>query len=175
VSYGKAAPKGTTYRKMMMGEVKLDMKRIHFVGTLAYDEMVKMLQVSAAHIYLTYPFVLSWSLMESMAIGCAIVASDTKPVLEVMEDGVNGLLAGFFDPEDVAKKVVTLLKAKDRNQAMRDAARKTIVERYELGTLLPLQMKLVREIADGKVPPPVAKEIRKLLDPKDHTKMWWSA
>lgn len=175
VSYGKAAPKGTTYRKMMLQEVKLDMKRIHFVGTLPYEEMVSMLQVSAAHIYLTYPFVLSWSLMESMAIGCAIVASSTKPVLEVMEDGVNGSLAEFYNHEQVAEKVIALLNAKDRNQAMRDAARQTVVERYEINTLLPLQVRLVKELAAGNVPPKVAKDILTLMDPKDHREMWWSS
>lgn len=173
VSYGRQPPKGTTYRRMMMEQVKLDTKRIHFVGTLAYDEMVKMLQVSAAHIYLTYPFVLSWSLMESMAIGCAIVASSTKPVLEVMEDGLNGSLAPFYDHEQVAQKVIALLESKDRNAAMRAAARKTVVERYELATLLPLQVRLVKELAEGMLPPPVAKEMRKLLDPQHHQKMWW--
>jgi len=173
VSYGKPAPKGTTYRRMLSEQVKLDTKRIHFVGTLEYPEMVKMLQVSAAHIYLTYPFVLSWSLMESMAIGCPIVASSTKPVLEVMEHGVNGRLADFFDHEAVAREVIGLLSAKDRNVGLREAARKTVVERYELGTLLPLQMWLVREVAEGALPPPVAKDIRALLDPEDHKAMWW--
>lgn len=173
VSYGKPAPRGTTYRKLWLEKTTLDRSRIHFIGTLAYEELVKMLQVSAAHIYLTYPFVLSWSLMEAMAMGCAIVASNTKPVQEVISDGTHGLLADFFSPEEFAQKTIALLESKDRNAQMRAAARQKIVAQYDLNTLLPLHQRLVMEVAEGAVPPPVAQEITALLNPKDYSDMWW--
>lgn len=173
VSYGKPAPRGTTYRKLWLEKTTLDRSRIHFVGTLAYEELVKMLQVSAAHLYLTYPFVLSWSLMEAMAMGCAIVASDTKPVQEVMSDSVHGLLADFFSPEEFAQKTITLLESKDANAQMRAAARQKIVAQYDLKTLLPLHQRLVMEIAEGALPPPVARDIAALLNPEQHSDMWW--
>lgn len=177
VSYGKPAPKGTTYRKLWMQQTGLDKsplkERLHFVGTLPHEEMITMLQVSAAHIYLTYPFVLSWSLMESMACGCAIVASDTKPVREVMQDGKNGLLAGFYDVDGMTQRVVQLLEAKDRNQTMREAARATVLRNYDLANLLPLHVRLVKEVAEGLLPPPVNAEMLKLVDPQQHPTSWW--
>ena len=160
ISYGKRAPEGTTYRQMLMKEVNLPTDRIHFVGILPYAQLITLLQLSAAHIYLTYPFVLSWSMLEAMACGVALVASRTKPVLEVVEDGVNGLLADIFSGEDVAEKVIALLNAPDRNRAMREAARETVVSRYDLTKLLPLHISLVRDMAAGRLPPPTAAAIR---------------
>ena len=159
VSYGKSLPKGTTYRQEWMKKVQLPEDRMHWVGTVPYDQLIRLFQVSAAHLYLTYPFVLSWSMLESMASGAALVASDTMPVREVVEHGKNALLADFYDPRDVAGKLGQLLDAPDRNAAMRAAARQTVLERFDLATLLPLHMQLVRELAQGQVPPPVQQEI----------------
>ncbi len=160
VSYGKMAPDGKTYRQMWLEKIQLPADRIHWTGTVPYPTLLNAFQVSAAHLYLTYPFVLSWSLLEAMACGAAIVASDTKPVREVMYDGVNGLLADFFSPEEVAKKIAQLLDDPKRNATLRAKARETVLERFDLMKLLPLQMQLVREVADGQIPPPVAKKIR---------------
>jgi glycosyltransferase involved in cell wall biosynthesis len=112
------------------------------------------LQVSAAHIYLTYPFVLSWSLLESMSLGCAIVGSNTPPLQEVIEHGKTGLLADFFSPEEIAKNVMTLLDSKDRSQDMRNAARQLIVERFEISDILPLYQQLIKDLAEKRFPPP---------------------
>lgn len=159
VSYGKKAPEGTTFRELMNKEVSLPEDRIHFTGTLPYTELLKVFQVSKAHLYLTYPFVLSWGMMEAMACGVAMVASNTKPVREVITDGVNGLYADFFSPEDVASKLSQLLDSPDDNAAMRAAARETITARYALADLLPLHLRLVEEVAAGQIPPPVAETI----------------
>jgi glycosyltransferase involved in cell wall biosynthesis len=174
ISYGKKAPEGTTYRKMWMEQTNLPRDRIHFVGMLPYSQLITLLQISAAHLYLTYPFVLSWSMMEAMACGVALVASRTKPVLEVVEDGVNGLLADFASPEDVAAKLGQLLDDPTRNVAMREAARKTILERYDLSKLLPLHMQLVRDLAAGQIPPQAAQTIRLMnpLPPADSPFLW---
>lgn len=159
VSYGKRAPDGTSYREMIGREVQLPAERIHFTGTLPYDDLLRVFQVSAAHLYLTYPFVLSWGMMEAMACGVAMVASNTKPVLEVVEDGRNGLLADFHSPEDVAAKLIRLLESADDNAAMRKAARDTIVQRFALEDVLPLHVRLVEDVAAGQFPPTVAQEI----------------
>jgi glycosyltransferase involved in cell wall biosynthesis len=174
VSYGKAAPKGTTYRKLWSERVKLDPKRIHFVGSLPFAEVISMLQVSAAHMYLTYPFVLSWSLMEAMACGCAIVSSRTKPVTEVMREGENGLLADFYSPQEVAQKTIQLLKAKDRNAELRANARATILGRYDYDTVLPLHRRLVGELAEGALPPPAHETMRQIINPEDFRTSWWT-
>ena len=99
VSYGRLPPRGETYRSLMLKEVgkSLDMKRVHFIGWTPYDEYLKALQVSSAHVYLTYPFVLSWSMLEAMASGCMVIGSRTAPVQEVIRDGANGRLVEFFE------------------------------------------------------------------------------
>jgi glycosyltransferase involved in cell wall biosynthesis len=155
VSYGKALEDGQTYRSMMLKEVgaQLDMERVRFVGRVPYDDFLRMLQVSAAHVYLTYPFVLSWSMLEAMAAGCALVGSATQPVEEVIQDGVNGLLVDFFSPTEIADAIDRVLDAPDRMQAMREAARQTVVERYDLKSVcLPRHIELVYSIAKGKKP-----------------------
>ena len=172
VSYGRKAPDGMTYRQMLMKEVNLPKDRIHFVGMLPYEDLIRLFQISAAHLYLTFPFVLSWSMLEAMSSGVALVASDTKPVREVVTHGVNGLLADFFSPSDVAAKITQLLDDPNRNAAMRAAARATVEERFDLRTLLPLHMQLVREVAAGQIPPPVAEKIKAIspLAPYAHAR-----
>lgn len=176
VSYGKAAPKGTTYRQEWLKKVNLPTDRMHWTGTLAYDELIKLYQISGAHLYLTYPFVLSWSMLEAMASGVALVSSRTMPVLEVIEDGKNALLADFFDHRDVAQKIGQLLDAKDGNATMRAAARQTVRDRFDLKKILPLHMELVRQLAAGNVPPPISEDIKKMnpIAPYAHA-MWRGA
>lgn len=173
VSYGKAAATGTTYRGEWLKKVNLPEDRIHWLGTVPYDKLISLFQISAAHLYLTYPFVLSWSMLEAMASGVALVASNTMPVLEVIEDGKNGLLADFYSPRDVADKIGQLLDSPDRNAAMRQAARQTVVDRFDLEKLLPLHMQLVRELAKGNVPPPVIEEIKKVSPISPYAKAMW--
>lgn len=156
VAYGKKLPEGQSYRKKMLEELPdLDLSRIHFTGHLPYDAYVKVLQCSDVHVYMTIPFVLSWSLLESMSVGCQIVASDTDPVREVMEDGKNGMLVDFFSPSQLADRIEEGLDKKDGGAAMREAARNTILERYALKDLLPKQLKLYTDLASGRLPPDV--------------------
>ena len=152
VSYGRKLPKNETYRAKMLAEVKVDPARVHFVGYLPYDKFLKVLQVSSAHIYLTYPFVLSWSMLESMSAGCLVIGSDTPPVTEVIADGKNGLLVDFFSSKQIAERIDEVLSHKDRMAHIRRAARETILERYELNNCLKKQIKLIRTLAGGKLP-----------------------
>lgn len=121
VSYGRRPTEAANWREHMLREVKLDPQRTHFLGRVPRARYIKVLQVSAVHVYLTYPFVLSWSLLEAMACGAPIVGSDTAPVREVIRDGVNGKLVEFFDPEAIAQAVQQMLG--DRVGAMVRAKR----------------------------------------------------
>jgi glycosyltransferase involved in cell wall biosynthesis len=173
VSYGKSAPKGTTYRQLLSQEVSLPQDRIHWTGSVPYGDLLKVFQVSKAHLYLTYPFVLSWGMLEAMACGVALVASDTKPVREVIAHGHNGLFADFFSPDDVAAKLLQLLDSPDDNAAMRAAARATVLERFALQDVLPLHLRLVEELAAGQIPPPVAVDIRQKSPIEPYAAAMW--
>ncbi|MBS0437398.1 MAG: glycosyltransferase family 4 protein [Proteobacteria bacterium] len=111
VSYGRRPTKAKTWREQMLAEVRLDPARTHFLGRLPYQDYVRVLQVSAAHVYLTYPFVLSWSLLEAMACGAPIVASNVGPVREVITDDVNGRLVPPLDVDAVVCGVLDELAA----------------------------------------------------------------
>jgi glycosyltransferase involved in cell wall biosynthesis len=153
VSYGRKPPKGT-WREKLMAEVgdSLDLSRVHFVGKLPYPTFLTLLQVSSAHVYLTVPFVLSWSLLEAMSSGCQIVASNTPPVREVMDDGVNGLLVDFNSPKAVAERVVEALENRKGSAALRGRARQTVVERYDLASVcLPQQLALIEWLVGRKL------------------------
>jgi len=136
VSYGKRLPEGQTYRQMYCDAVKdeVDWNKVHFLGRLPYADYLRVLQLSAVHVYLTYPFVLSWSILEAMAAGCLVVASATAPVEEVIEDGKNGLLVDFFGVEQLAERLAEVLAQPERYNAVRDAARRSIVRNYDLKT-----------------------------------------
>ncbi len=148
VSYGKAPKGGDTWREAMLREVgsKLPMNRIHFLGALAYRDYLKVLQLSTCHVYLTYPFVLSWSCLEAMSAQCLVVGSNTAPVREVIEHGVNGLLVDFFDTKALADQVIEVLSNPSPYLQMRHNARQTVVSRYDLATIcLPSQLQLICE------------------------------
>ena len=142
VHYGEQLKSGT-YKELMLGKLKLDMSRVHFVGTLPFAEYAKLLQVSAAHVYLTYPFVLSWSILDAMSVGCCIVASDTAPVTEVIEDDYNGLLVDFFDVNQLAKKIEYALDNKEKMKEIRANARQTVIDKYSLEVTLPQQIQYI--------------------------------
>ena len=145
-SYGAAAPAGKTWKEIFLSEVReqIPLSRVHFVGKIPYMDYVSLLQTSAAHIYLTYPFVLSWSMLEAMSAGVALIASSTPPVLEVVENGANGVLVDFFDVDGLAQSTIDVLEHPHKYVAMRQAARKTIVERYDTSVCLPQWLKLLR-------------------------------
>ena len=132
-SYGASPPAGTTWRERFLAEVagRLDMRRVHFTGPLPYEHYLAALQVSSAHVYLTYPFVLSWSLIEAMSAGCLIIGSDTAPVREVI-DGGNGLLVPFFDTAQLAERVIETLANRAQHAGLRRRARETAIERFDL-------------------------------------------
>ena len=142
ICYG-AQLKDTTYLKLEQEKGGYDTERVHFVGLRNRGDFQKILRASNCHIYLTRPFVLSWSFLEAMSFGCPIVGSKTPPVQEVMEDGVNGLLAEFRSPYHIARKVEELLDDPERARKLGQRARETIQERFELGKCLRKQEDLM--------------------------------
>lgn len=138
--YGNPLPNGKTYRQQALEDLDLDLSRIHFTGHLAYDQYLKVLQASSVHVYLTWPFVLSWSMLEAMSTGCLILGSRTAPVEEVIQDGENGLLVDFFDVDRIAERLDEVLDNPDAMQSIRANARQTIVDNYNLSDLLPIHL-----------------------------------
>ncbi|WP_416569839.1 glycosyltransferase [Niveispirillum sp. KHB5.9] len=135
VSYGPPPDGGGSWRAKLLAEVGdgLPLDRVHFLGRVGHSDFINLMRLSAAHLYLTYPFVLSWSMLEAMACGVTLVASDTAPVTEVVEQGVNGLLVPFHSPAAVAAGLMTALDMPaERRMRMRAAARQTIIDRYDL-------------------------------------------
>lgn len=149
VSYGAKPPPGKTWKQIFLEEVKdqLDLTRVHFLGNIEYKNFIPLLQISTVHVYLTYPFVLSWSLLEAMACGCAIVASDTAPVREAITNNETGLLVEFFSKEALVRNVVELLADQRRREELGHAARKFAVENYDLKSVcLPSLLNLIKSI-----------------------------
>ncbi len=152
VSYGRAPQQGGSWKQLLLQELgsKLELSHVHFVGRIPNGVLHQLFSVSACHVYLTYPFVLSWSLLESMACEAVVVASDTAPVREVIEPGSNGLLVDFFDGDAIAGKVADVLADPARYRHLGLAARRTVVSNYDLRRVcLPRQLALVDQLAAG--------------------------
>lgn len=128
----------------------IDPARTHFLGTVPYDDYRRVLQVSSAHVYLTVPFVLSWSCLEAMAAGCAVIGSDTAPVREFIENGENGLLADFSDPAEIAERISEALAGGRRIEAMRRRARKTIRKRWSAERAIESHMAIVNRLVNQR-------------------------
>ncbi len=149
VSYGEAPPNNQSWRDIFFNEVKDKftpdaLNRIYFLGRIPYEYFVSLLQISTVHVYLTYPFVLSWSLLEAMSCGCAIAASSTAPVEEVITDNETGKLVNFFDYQGLADTVCSLLADPEERQRLGQNARELIRQRYDLNTIcLPQQLQWV--------------------------------
>lgn len=153
-SYGSPPQRGS-WRDKYLAEVRerIDLRRVHFVGTLPYGTLVDLFRMSRCHVYLTYPFVLSWSMIEAMSTGALVLGSRTGPVEEVIQDGDNGLLVDFFDPEAIATRTAEALAEPERFADIRKRARRTVVERYALQShCLPRQLALLAALSRGELP-----------------------
>ena len=145
VSYGARPRGGVSWREAMLAETGPLSERVTFMGRIPYAAYLDLLRVSSVHVYLTYPFVLSWSMLEAMAAGAFVLGSATPPVEEVIEDGRNGWLVDFFETRAMADRVAEALAARDDVQGLRDAARATVVARYALADCLRRQKALIGE------------------------------
>jgi glycosyltransferase involved in cell wall biosynthesis len=149
VNYGRVHPSGSSWRQVMMAETGIDPKRIVFLGPINHAALVRLFQVSAVHVYLTVPFVLSWSLLEAMACGCFVVGSKTAPVEEVIADRRNGILTDFWDTDLLANRVLDGLARPVPGRALRQAARATIEQRYRRSDCLARQVDLLGRLISG--------------------------
>lgn len=148
-SYG-GKPESGTWKQIFLDEVRsqVDMRRIYFVGKIPHSALIRLFQMTSVHVYYTYPFVLSWSLMEAMSCAAPIVACDTQALREVIDDGVEGLLVDFFDLEGQLKAINRLLDDPELRESLGTNARKRIVDNYDLErTCLPQQIRYIEEMA----------------------------
>ena len=152
VSYGGRPEAGKKWRDIYAGEVRPQISdagwaRVHFLGVIPYEHFIPLLQLSTVHVYLTYPFILSWSLLEAMSVGCAIVASDTQPLREAIEHDVTGRLVNFFDSVGLANEISALLEDPTTRQRLGASARAFAQTHYDLKTVcLPRQLAWVEAL-----------------------------
>lgn len=146
VSYGATPPTEKTWKSTFFNEVAdhIDQKRVHFTGRLSYREYISVLQISSAHVYLTYPFVLSWSLLEALSAGCLVIGSDTPPVRDVLNEK-NGILVPFFDTRQLAEHTIEAIARPRRFRSIRTRARQTILDEYDFARIsLPRIMRIIK-------------------------------
>jgi len=163
-----------SFKDWVLSKDKYDLSRIKFVGRVTPTELSRMLAGGDLHIYLTVPFVLSWSMMDAMSCGAVVLGSDTAPVREMIVPGVNGLLADFFSPEDFAQKALEVLDDPAKFRPLGRRAEEMIAADYSLETILPKMVKLydeARQITAGleavRLTPPAAP--RQVLEKKRDT------
>ncbi len=147
--YGRPPAGGGTWKEAMLAELagEIDLNRVHFVGSLAYGELISVLSISAVHVYLTYPFVLSWSLLDAMACECLLIGSDTAPVREVIDHGETGLLVDFFDHRALAETLIQACRDPDAYAPLRRAARAKVVAEYDrVAVCEPAWLALIDEV-----------------------------
>jgi len=151
VSYGRRMKDGQTYKEQLLNEVSFDESRVHFLGRLPYDQYLNVLQISSAHVYLTVPFVLSWSMLEAMSVGCLVIGSDTAPVREVITHKKNGLLVDFFTPSTIADAIDLALNKPNEMKKIRDAAKHYISEHYPIQKSIKQYKELLKNLTGKTV------------------------
>lgn len=137
VSYGRRLPEGETFRGMLKQELgdRIDWSRVHFLGQIPYPSLTSLLRLSHCHVYLTVPFVPSWSMLEAMALEKTVVASDVAPVRELIRHGETGFLVDFFDKEGLAERILDVVGHPDHYREIGRAARRDVVERFDFATV----------------------------------------
>lgn len=151
VSYGQSRTDSRGWLAALRDELdgELDWSRIHAPGSLPHSQFIRAMQVSAVHVYFTYPFVLSWSLLEAMSCGALVIGSATAPVQEVIQDGINGLLVDFHDQRALIDCVSRVIAVPNEFSPLRIAARRTVKERYSLDDCINKQLRLIDAVASG--------------------------
>jgi len=147
--YGMPPPKDKTWKNIFYNEVKddLDLSRVHFLGVVDYQSLISLFQISSLHVYLTYPFVLSWSLLEAMSCECLVVGSNTDPVKEVIKNNTNGLLVDFFDTKKITKIINDVLASPNKYEKLKKEARNLVKKKYDLKTIsLPKQINIIEKL-----------------------------
>jgi len=151
--HGPRLTGGQTYRQRMLEKVRIDPGRVHFMGRAPHSQIVAALAVSAAHVFLTYPHLISWSILEALAAGCVVIGSATGPVMEIIEHGRNGFLVEFFDYRGLAAQVCEVLAKPEKFLPVRMAARDTALRKYDLRKNVSREIALLSILAAGQLPP----------------------
>jgi glycosyltransferase involved in cell wall biosynthesis len=133
VSYGASLPDGQTWRSKLMAELgdSVDWSRVHFVGQIPYPSLVALLRLGRAHVYLTAPFVISWSLLETMALGKTVIASDVAPIRPFIENERTGILVDFFSPAALAERIAEVVAHPTNYAEIGEAARRHVLANYD--------------------------------------------
>jgi glycosyltransferase involved in cell wall biosynthesis len=164
VSYGAAHPHGP-WRQVMLAELhgKIDLSRVHFLGKVPYHQHLSLLKRSDAHVYLSYPFVASWSLREALACGCVVVGGDTPTVTEFVKHRENGLVVKALDPKALSKGVLTALEDTKLAGQMRAGARAFAEQHLDMKDYLARYRAYIEEVAGMKLlsPAPVKVAVKK--------------
>lgn len=152
VSYGARCPKGT-WREHFLKEIagRYDPARLLMPGQVPYGTYLRLMQRSDAHVYLTYPFVASWSLREALACGCAIVASDVESVAEFITHGRNGLLTSGLDPALLAERVLGVLEDRKLAERLGGGARKYAEKHLDMKLHLAAFAKRIQALTGRKI------------------------
>jgi glycosyltransferase involved in cell wall biosynthesis len=141
---------GQSFKQYVLARDDYDLKRFHFLGWLSIEELITMFCLSDLHVYLTVPFVLSWSLVEAMSTECTILGSATPPVQEAIDHGVHGLLADLYDVDGLTGHALEVLRDPARFRHLGAAARARVIERYETKRCLPQLVQLFEEVAGAR-------------------------
>lgn len=144
--YGGNSPDGRPWREVILEPLDLDLSRVHFLGKTSHDRLLEAFHLSTAHVYYTYPFVLSWSLVEAMASGCYVIGSDTPPLHDAIEDGVNGRLLPFFDVDALSQALIDACRDPSASGEMRWRARETAVANFSSRDGLQAWFEVLREV-----------------------------
>ncbi len=154
IAYGgdQRFTRGQSFREHVLSQDEYDLSKFIFTGMLPSPALAQLWSIADLHIYLTVPFVLSWSLFNALACGATVLASDTEPVRELITDRENGLLTDFFDVETLASQAVDVLNTPEDFAHLRRAGERLIEERYSLETTLPKLLELYREVKTSYEP-----------------------
>jgi glycosyltransferase involved in cell wall biosynthesis len=148
--YGPSPKQAENWREVLLEELagQVDLNRVFFLGTLPYEQYLLVLQISRVHVYLTYPFILSWSMLEAMSAGCLVIGSDTAPVQEILSHQYNGLLCPFFEPDTIATQVIDALARPAVYQPLRERARALVIKSFDFeSVILPKHLSLLARLS----------------------------
>lgn len=148
-SIGSKHPQGYLGETLESLGDKLDLGRLHCVGWLSMQKLIRLLQISAAHVYISYPYTLSWSVLQAMACATPVVGNGDGPLSEVVESNRNGLLVEFTDSEALARCLLRLLKDASLRSRLGQAARQTICDHYGLNRAAKAYLSLIEGLRTG--------------------------
>ncbi len=150
VNYGAKPKDGIGFREKLCNSLPLEWSRVHFLDFLPYDDYRSLLRASSVHVYLTMPFVLSWSMLEAMSCGCLLVASETEPVCEIAKNNKNALLTDFWDHNKISETIIYALSNKKKLTSLQKAARNKITQEYDLKKVLPKCLSILLNALEAK-------------------------